>query len=148
MKTIIGKAYVNIRDEKIAAGTIKPGMLVERTSTDKVQAHSRAAGPVNALFAIEDENQGNDIDDNYVANDLVKLWRPTPGEQVYAIVDDNTQDAIVIGDFLESSGDGRLRKCTDTTSAGNAEFGNAIVGVALEAVAKSGAGGRILIEIV
>lgn len=148
MNTIVGKGYVNIRDEKIAAGTIKPGMLVERTSADKVQAHSRAAGPVNKLFALEDENQGNDIDDNYAANDVVKLWRPVPGEQVYAIVDDNTQDAIVIGDFLESAGDGRLRKCTDTTSAGNPEFGSAIVGVALEAVAKSGAGGRILIEIV
>lgn len=148
MNTIVGKGYVHIRDEKVAAGTITPGMLVERTSADKVQAHSKAGGPVNALFALEDENQGNGIDDNYSANAVVKLWRPVPGEQVNALVDDDTQDAIAIGDFLESAGDGRLRKITTNTSAGDEEFPASIVGVALEAVATSGAGGRILIEIV
>lgn len=147
MNTIVGKGYVNIRDEKVAAGTITPGMLVERTSADKVQAHSTAGGSVNPLFAIEDENQGNDVDDNYSANAVVKLWRPVPGEQVYAIVDDDTQDDIVIGDFLESAGDGRLRKSTVQTSAGNEEFPSSIVGVALEAVTQAGAGGRILVEI-
>ena len=147
MKTIVGKGYVNIRDEKVAAGTIIPGMLVERTSADKVQAHSRAGGPVNALFALEDENQGNDIDDNYAATSLVKLWRPVPGEQVYAIADDDTGDAIAIGDYLESAGDGRLRKATNLTSAGTKEFPGNIVGVALEAVSTGSPASRILIEV-
>ena len=144
MNTIVGKGYVNIRDEKIAAGAITPGMLVERTSADKVQAHSTAGGAANKLFALEDENQGNDIDDAYAADDVVKLWHPVPGEQVYAIVDDNTGDAIAIGNFLESAGDGRLRKATDITDT----TGNQIVGVALEAVGQAAAGSRILIEIV
>jgi hypothetical protein len=148
MNTIVGKGYVNIRDEKVANAAITPGMLVERMSTDKVKAHATAGGPVNALFAIENENEGEDIDDDYAATDIVKLWRPVPGEQVYAIVDDTTQDDIVIGDFLESAGDGRLRKITTNTSAGLNEFSNSIVGVALEAVDQAGAGGRILIEIV
>lgn len=148
MNTIVGKAYVNIRDEKTADGAITPGMLVKRTSAGKVKAHDIAGGFVNALFAIEDENQGNDIDDAYANAALVKLWRPVPGEQVYAIVDDDTQDTIAIGDPLESAGDGRLRRATDLTSAGNKEFPNHIVGVALEAIAQSGAGGRILIEVV
>lgn len=147
MNTIVGKKYVHIHDEKIAAGTITPGMLVQRTSADKVIAHSRAGGPVNPLFAIEDENQGNDINDNYLINTLVKLWRPVPGEQVYAIVDDNSTQDIAIGDFLESDGSGRLRRVdNELSSAGNTEFPSHIVGVALEAV-DPGTTTRILIEI-
>lgn len=149
MNTIVGKGYVNIRDEKIAAGTITPGMLVERTSADKVQAHNAAGGSVNPLFAIEDENQGNDINDNYSTGDTVKLWRPVPGEQVYAIVDDETGSDIAIGDFLESDGEGRLRKAeAGQTSIAAREFPQSIVGVALEAVGVGPDGGtRILVEI-
>lgn len=143
MNTIIGKGYVNIRDEKVASGAITPGMLVERISTDEVQAHATAGGPVAPLFALEDENQGNDISDAYADGSLVKLWRPVPGEQVYAIADDTASGAIAIGDFVESDGSGRLRKATDD-SAGGTTFP---VGVALEAVTPSAALQRFLIEI-
>jgi hypothetical protein len=148
MNTIIGKGYGGNRDEKEAAGTITPGMLVKRTSADKVIAHNVAGGPVNALFAIEDENQGRGIDDNYVSGELVKLWKPIPGDQVNAIVDDTTGRAIAIGDYVESAGDGRVRKVDPPlSSAGKDEFPASILGVALEAVAPSAAGTRILIEI-
>lgn len=145
MNTIIGKSFVNIRDEKIAAGTITPGMLVERTSADKVQAHSVAGGFAAPLFAIEDENQGKDIDDDYAATALVKLWRPVPGEQVYACVDDETGSDIAIGDAVESDGEGRVRKATDNSAQGS----TFPVGIALEAVGVGPDGGtRVLIEIV
>lgn len=146
MNTIVAKPYVHIRDEKLAAGTITPGMLVKRTSADAVIAHNVAGGAVNVLFAIEDENQGNDIADNYSSGALVKLWRPVPGEQVYAIAA-TSGNTIAIGDFVESAGDGRLRKVEAAlSSAGVEEFPSSIVGVALEA-AVPGAGIRFLIEI-
>lgn len=144
MNTIKGKAYGHNHDEKIASGTITPGMLVSRTSADEVIAHATAGGPVNVLIAIEDENQGNDIDDDYADGDLVKLWRPLPGDQAYLLVDDETGSDIAIGDFVESDGEGRVRKATDA-SAGGTTF---IVGVALEAVGVGPDGGtRILVEI-
>lgn len=149
MNTIIGKSYVSIRDEKIANATITPGMLVERMSTDKVRAHARAGGAVNPLFALEDENQGKGITDNYASGDIVKLWRPVPGEQVYALLDDNSTQNIAIGDFVESDGAGRVRRVdNELSSAGNAEFPSHIIGVALEAVDPGNqVPPRVLIEI-
>ena len=85
--TIIKKSYVNIRDEKVAAGVITPGMLVERLAADTVQAHSTNGGEVNKLFAVEDSLQGNEITDDYAIGDQVSLWHPVPGEVVYAIID-------------------------------------------------------------
>ena len=131
--TVIGKGYVNIRDEKVAAGIITPGHLVERTSADKVQVHATASGSANALFAIEDNYQGKGITDNYAANDVVILWRPVPGEQVNAIAG----GTIAIGDFVESNGDGTLVTKVQA-SAGAEEFASSIVGVALEAAAAAG----------
>jgi hypothetical protein len=130
--TVIRKSYANIRDEKVAAGTITPGMLVERTSADKVQAHSTAGGSAAPLFALEDAPQGNGLTDDYSANDNVLLWRPVPGEQVQGIADATSGTTIAIGDFLESAGDGSLR-VLNPASAGVTEFPNSLVGVALEA---------------
>lgn len=144
--SVIRKSYVNIRDEKVAAGTITPGMLVERTSDDKVQAHSIAGGPANPLFAIEDAPQGKTKTDNYFVDDKVLLWKPVPGERVEAIADDDTNTSIAIGDFLESDGGGRLRKLSPVqSSAGIAEFAANVVAVALETATT---GARFTVEIV
>jgi hypothetical protein len=132
MNTIVGKAYVNIRDEKDAGGAITPGHLVERNSSDEVVVHSTAGGDVNPLFALEDELQGKEISEAYASGDKVFLWRPVPGEQVYAIA----EGAIAIGEFVESNGDGTLI----AFSSGSTEA----VGVALEAAAD---GDRFLVEI-
>lgn len=147
MNTIIGKSYVNVRDEKLAAGTITPGMLVKRTSADAVVVHSTAGGAVNPLFAIEDEQQGNDIADNYSSGELVKLWKPTPGDQVYAF-GPTSGNTIAIGDFLESAGNGKLRKADAVlSSAGKDEFPSSFVAVALEACVP-GSSVRFLVEII
>lgn len=144
--TIIGKAYTNIRDEKDATNAITPGDLVERLSDGTVQKHSTAAGPVNPLFAIENAPEGNGLDDDYADGDLVQLWKPQSGEQVYARSDDTTAGAIVIGDFLESDGNGRVRGLTvGQSSAAVDEFANSIFAVALEAAAVDE---RFLIEII
>lgn len=138
--TIIIKAYVNIRDEKIANAILTPGHLVERMSTDKVKKHASAGGSANALFAIEDAYQGKKITEDYASAALVMLWRPVPGEQVNAIA----KDTIVIGDFVESGGDGTLRKYVSPASGGIVQESQTIIGVALEAAS---ADDRFVVEI-
>ena len=133
--TIIVKAYDQVRDEKTAtAVAITPGHLIERISTDLVQAHSIAGGPVNPWFAIEDAYQGKKITDDYAVSVIIFMWKPRPGDQIYAIADSG--GAIVIGDFLESAGDGTLRRVGDIpSSAGVLELEGSIIAVALEAAA-------------
>jgi len=142
--SVIAKTYVNIRDEAVANAAITPGNLVERMTTGKVRKHATAGGSVAPLFALEDAAQGKKQTDAYASGDTVSLLRPVPGEQVYGISDSTSGTSIAIGDFLESAGDGSLRKLAPS-SAGVTEFPNSIVGVALEA---AGAGVRFALEIV
>ncbi len=101
----IGRAQI----EKAAVAELYPGHLVERTSADGVQKHSTSGGTCSLpMFAIEDENQGNGIDDAYAATKRVVCWIPQRGDQVQAVLADGQN--IAIGDYLESNGDGTLKK--------------------------------------
>lgn len=137
--TIKLKKYLDVIEEKTAAAVITPGMLVELTSVGKVQAHSNAEQDAFPRFALEDELQGNGINDAYASGDVVQVWIPTRGDIVYGILADGQN--VVIGDFLESNGAGLLQKhVADVESFESAEAGsitvypNSIVGQALEAV--------------
>ena len=144
--TIVGKGYLNIRDQKVAtAVAITPGALLERTSGNLVQAHSTAGGPAEKQFALEDAFQGKGIDDDYAVSVPIMMWHPIPGERVYATFDATSGGSAAIGDFVESAGDGTLRAYTAQASGGAVEAANSIIGVALEAVV---AGARFLVEIV
>lgn len=136
MRTIKVKGYLDVKEEYPAHdATIRPGMLVELTSADKVQKHGTAAGPVLPMFAAEDELQGHGIDDLYDTDDIVQVLIPTRGDQVYALLDD--EEDITRGDFLVSAGNGRLQKY-DAVAFSSDEAGsvdaNVIVGVALETI--------------
>lgn len=101
----IGRAQI----EKQANAELYPGHLLERMSTDKVRKHSTSEGTCALpMFAIEDENQGNGIDDAYAADDRVVCWIPQRGDQVYAVLADG--ENVAIGDYLESNGDGTLKE--------------------------------------
>lgn len=106
--TIKLKKYSDVIEELVAASAITPGMLVEEASTGKAQAHSTAGGNAVVMFALEDELQGKEIDDDYAADDPVQIWVPYRGDQVNAILVDG--ESVAIGDLLESNGDGTLRK--------------------------------------
>lgn len=145
--TIKLKKYLDIIDEREAESAITPGMLVELTSTGTVQPHSTAEGDAIPAFALEDELQGNDIDDAYSAGDQVQIWVPQRGEEVYAILA-NGYD-VDIGDWLASNGNGYLREhTTEAESWGVSEAGAVtvyplqIVAQALEAVDTSGSSGE------
>jgi len=147
-KTIVGKAYLNIRDQAVAtAVAITPGALVERVGgATTVQAHSTAGGVAEKLFALEDTFQGKGIDDNYAVSVPIMLWSPIPGERVFALTDQTSGVSVAIGDFLISQGDGTLTPYAGA-SAGADEFPNSIVGVAL-AAGVAGTDLRVMVQIV
>jgi hypothetical protein len=136
-KTIKLKKYLDIIEEYVANASITPGMLIELMSTNKVRAHATSGGNVLPMFALEDELQGKDIDDNYAAGDVVQCWIAQRGEIVQAILADGQN--VAIGDLLMSNGAGYLTKyvaesweSADAQQA-NTLYPNIIVGIALEA---------------
>lgn len=144
--TIMLKAYGKIIEERAAAATITPGMLLELTTSNTVQAHSTSEGNVFPAFALEDELQGNGINDNYSSGDQVQIWVPRRGDEVFAILADG--EACSIGQFLSSNGDGYLKRhTTEEETWGVSEAGQVnvwplqIVAVALEAKNLSGSSG-------
>lgn len=154
-KTIKVKKYSDVIEEIEAAGTIKPGMLLEVNSTGKVVAHNSAGENVLPMFALEDELQGKAISETYVSGDKVQVWVPYRGDFVYALLEDGNN--VAIGDFVESAGNGNVQKhATDVSDAPN--YTNQIVGVAVEAVNLSESSGaessglqgdqRILIRVI
>jgi hypothetical protein len=134
--TIKLKKYLDVIIERVAAEEITPGHLIELTSSNTVKKHATAGSTVAPkMFALEDELQGRGIDTVYDAADPVQCWIAQPGECVYAILADNCN--IVIGDKLESKGDGTLREWTplDSEAAGHE---HSLVAIALEAVDTTG----------
>jgi len=109
VKTILlrGKQFA-VRKELVAAAAITPGHLVERDVNGKAAVHSTAGGQAARQFAFENELFGKGIDDAYAANDQVLIECPPNGAEIFALVPANAP-AIVIGDYLESNGDGAFR---------------------------------------
>jgi hypothetical protein len=151
------------RKEKVAGGTITPGHLVASNSSDQLVVHATAAGHAQAMFAVEAEHlsalggtgyntSGGTIDDNYSSGDFVQSEILDAGCHVYALVA-AAASAIVIGDALESAGDGTLRKRTPFSQNGSAPYdvteAGWVVAYALEAVDNSGGGApaRIKVEV-
>lgn len=142
MNTIKVKDFLKHIEEFEAAATIIPGMLIEMTSAEKVQAHSSGGQNIAPImFAVEDDLQGNGIDDSYTSGNKAQCWIPQRGDIVYAIVADG-QD-IDKGDLLESNGDGYLTEhAADVAEGGSSAeavadttiYTQQIVGMAMENV--------------
>lgn len=114
-KSVILKEATAVNVEAYASGTITPGMLVERTSAtkDTVIAHDDDAPATKpmAMFACEDELQGNGIDVDFSDGDLIPQIRiMRPGDQVLAILDNG--ENVTKGGYLESAGNGKLQAYT------------------------------------
>lgn len=113
--TIKLKKYTDIINEYQAAAAITPGMLLELTTAGKVQAHSSAGGNALPYIALENELEGEGIDDAYAADDQVQVWVGTRGEEAYMILADG--ENVSIGNYLESNGAGYLQKHTEDTES-------------------------------
>lgn len=103
-------------EEALASGTVKPGMLVERTSAtqDTVKAHATEGGVAERAFAVEDALRGKTVNDAYSDGNLVMYHLVEPGAVVQALIkagEDVTKD-----DQLVSAGDGTLIKSADVSS--------------------------------
>lgn len=142
--SVIIKKYSDVIEEFIASAAITPGHLVELypTTAGEIRVHSTAGGNVLPMFALENELEGQGIDDAYAHEDPVQVWVPGRGDIVNAILADGQH--IEIGDFLESAADGTLTKHTaDAWTSHNTGtvYAAAIVGVATEHVDVSGSSG-------
>lgn len=134
-----------VNKEYDAGGVIQPGYLVALAADGDVDAHGTAAGNAQKMFALENELVGNGIDVAYAAGERVKCWCPAPGSEVLAVLAASAA-VIVIGDFLESDGDGTLRILT--SAAATTEGSRAsVIAQAIEAVDNSGGGGEVFIQV-
>lgn len=128
-----------------AATTIKPGMLLEELAAGTVQEHSTAAANAQKLFALTDLTLAATVDDAYAVASTVRYGAFRSGQEVYTWVAASAI-AIVIGDVLESAGDGTVRKATADAATDTAQR-DATVGYAIEAVDNSGGGAIARIKI-
>jgi hypothetical protein len=141
-----GKQFT-IHEEANAGAAIMPGHLVDRNSSGEYVVHAVAAGNAAPSFALENELFGNGIEVAYAQNDQCIVAHCPRGAWVYALVA-AAASAIVIGDYLESAGDGTLRKLTAAAATSQASRAS-VVARAVQAVDNSGGGtaARIKVEV-
>jgi len=130
--------------EGTASESIEPGHLVERGGTDDFQKHSTAEGTTMKHFAFNNYEKGDDINTSLPSGENMKVWKPRPGDVVYAYVTGDFA-SISKGDFLVSHGDGTLEPESGDSGGVNAE---AIVGQAIEDVTTSSTDSRVKVEVI
>ena len=134
--TIKIKKYSDVIEEFTStAVAITPGMFLEMASASTVQAHSGAGENILPMVALEDEMQGNGIDDNYAVSTKIQCWIPYRGDIVYALLQDG--EKVAAGDFVESDGTGYVQKYTADSAGSESDltvYPNQIIGQAIEAV--------------
>jgi len=146
-----------MQDEAIANAVIRPGMLLEERSDGKVEPHGVAGGNTMPKFAVEDDLQGKGIDDLYASGARVIYRTFQRGDRVWALLDHD--QTVVVGDYVESAGNGLLQKHTPPVlDSGATMYANPIVGKVKQAVATEDSssdstwdayyGTRVLIEVV
>jgi hypothetical protein len=103
---LLGEPIQN-EDDK-AAEAITPGHLVTFNGSGDLIKHATAGGNAARAFALEREEMGDNIDVAYAIGDTVKVGVFGAGTRVNALIASGQN--LVKGDFLESAGNGGLRK--------------------------------------
>ncbi len=101
-----------IRQEAVAAGAFTPGHLLKMDNTGKLLVHAAAKGYAVPRFAVENDIVGKEIGDAYAADDYAQSEILHSGCEVLGFMEVSAA-AVVIGDFVESAGDGSFQKWTD-----------------------------------
>lgn len=132
--------------ERLAVAAFTPGHLLQNVAAG-FQKHGTAAINAQKIFAMENEADAGTIDRAYVANETARGGYAQRGDLVYAWIP-AAAAAIVVGDALESAGDGTLRKAATDTATDTTQR-DSIVGYAAEAKDNSAGGSavRLLIEV-
>lgn len=105
------------------ASGIVPGMLIQRMTGGKVQAHSTAGGIASMLIARETDTSPGNKDTVYPSQEQVPYWAMGKGDHFYGFVAANNP-AVTNATFLESNGDGSFR----TSNAGVAARATLAIG--------------------
>lgn len=117
-RTIFLDGHRGVREELVAASgtSIKPGMLIRRTSTNQADVHNVSGGGGPALLAVEDEYQysapSGGVDQVYTAGTPVFCEYVMPGALRYVLL--KASENVAVGDFLISDGAGLFIKTTGT----------------------------------
>jgi hypothetical protein len=123
-------------ERQVAAGqTITPGMIVQMTGgagVKTVGVHATAAGNLLKCVAVENAPAGKDPATNYAAGDLCLFEFVSAGDEVHLKLAAGTT-TLVEGDFLESAGDGTVRKSVTNAATANTQRAS-VIAVANEAV--------------
>src|SRR3990167_1803540 len=127
-KTILLKGDP-LRKEREAGGAITPGDLIKVGSDGKVVVHATAGGNAQRALAIENDLAGEEIGDAYASGERVQYLVCRRGDEVMALL--KASENVVVGDFLESAGDGTLQK--HVVESSGAIYVEQIVGMVLEA---------------
>lgn len=140
MRTILIR-FSGYSEEALAAEAgIAPGMLLERTSDDEFQMHATAAGSISSLLiARENELEGEGVSDSYEDAEQVLAVVPKTGDKIGILV--AAGETVVIGDKLESAGDGTWQAATTHANDGQHKV------IAREAVAAPASNTLIVAEV-
>ena len=111
-----------------ASTTIYPGMLLEETSTGKLQPHSTAGGFGECIVAQEDALQGRIVTDTYAADEPVNAYIYRSGVISMALLLAGSN--YTVGTKLISDGAGRLKP---TTGSPTKHFATVITALDLSA---------------
>lgn len=136
--TILLRDHSKVFVDHQAYEALRPGMLVELTSTNRLKKHATSGGNIVVpTIVLEDEWQGKGIEDAYVTGDQVRAWVPGRGDEALLLLADG--ENVAIGDALESNGLGMVKKHTiEAVGSADAQQANTIysrpiIGIALEA---------------
>lgn len=145
---ILAGTYIHKEGPVKTGVTVTPGHLLDYETDGTIKVHGGAGLNATKMFAIENAMMGKGITDTYAAGDNCLFGIFQNGSEVYALLPASAA-AIVKGNYLESNGDGTLRKAATDTATDDTQR-TAVVARALEAVDNSGGGTvvRIRVEIV
>jgi len=134
----------SVHNERLSAAILSPGHIVEETTAGLVQVHSTAAANAQKLVALTNLSNGGTPTDAYISGETVRYGAFHSGQKSFLRLAASAP-AVVIGDALESAGDGTVRKVvTDAATDGTQR--DSIIGYAVEAVNNSGGGSEVFIE--
>lgn len=132
-----------VHEAYAATGTIKPGMILKRSSATAVTPIASADAVNTRMFAIEtswaDDMTSPAIDQAYDSGDNVKFIFAQPGDVVYAWLADG--ESASVGSYLATSATAGVLVVEETNTDAR------LIGIAEEAVAPSGAAGRIKMRV-
>ena len=122
---VIDKCFGDPAIHELQVGeAVTPGHLVEVIAGPKIQKHSTAGGKCTKSFAIEQTGIGNTIATASGATDFIPFVVARPGDIIIGRL--KASENVSVGDWVESAGDGTLRKLVADTSAGTIVVGSLI----------------------